>query len=155
MISDELNSKIVLLQIIVVSHSYGCFFALELANTNKRIKGLVLLDLPIPDENYKKYLEESKQDNKLKHFVLLPKIQQNTKLISQVHLIISLHLLKKSEYFTKLCNQNIHSSIEVHGTSHMIHIDHTQTIIDRILNLLKLVYTTGMSNNKFIETCAW
>jgi hypothetical protein len=130
---------------IIISHSYGSFYAQYLAYKDKNVKGMVLLDPTISNEIYKKYLENKEDDPNIKekkdNFDKLPNLNTlkniSAKVIIEVHLVINNELINKCEYFASACSKNMLSSIEVHNCSHMIHYDKSQIVIQRIKRLIK------------------
>jgi predicted alpha/beta hydrolase family esterase len=139
----------------IVAHSYGCFYAIQLAEQYHNIvKGIILLEPTVKSDQYKIYLENLPKspvnDAKLKNFDSLPNGSNiKNKTIVQVHLSItqwvnlSTSISNVDEFESKIdkikrwTNANVISEIVIYPSkSHMIHYDCPLKIIHKIRQLI-------------------
>jgi len=135
---------------LVVAHSYGCFFAMDMVSQSpSRVKAVMLLDPVVKDESYRASLavrtteEDPNVAHKLKHWDDIPDASvfssnsKFNKVVFRVHLILCSDLSRKLEHFLPTCKANVKSGVEIHASDHMIHYSLPHMVIDRARNLLK------------------
>lgn len=133
---------------IIVAHSYGTFYALELVQMNRNLYNkLFLIEPTIKTQEYSKYLEEQYElsrsqitEFKLKNFDLYPSYENlSPKIIVKIHLNLqsSDKNLPQLKSYYSMCNKNIQSSLHLYiDKSHMLHYTVPDTIIYHISQLL-------------------
>ncbi len=139
-VCTKINSLVNTKHVVVVAHSYGCFYALRYAELYPTT-ALILLDPPPKTDLYKTYLKSNMNlldECKLEHFDKLP---DGANISNNV--AISVHvsgdseskdsLFDKISYFSKLTKNNSRSNLIVHyDTSHMIHYTRSANVIENI-----------------------
>ena len=156
-VAKEMYNKIVSNDItktkmIIVTHSYGFFYAVQLAEIDgSMFNKLLLIDPPAKTDRLLSRLkndamftvENSTEYIMVKNFDLLPTGQNlKSKIIARVHLNINTSLpkemMEKIAYFNRLANKNVKSRLIVHSdVSHMIHYQIPDVIVDSIKDLTK------------------
>lgn len=153
-IENVLNTSI-----IIVAHSYGAFYAIQLSQNYPKIFNKILLIDPTAKTQSYYDLLVSKIGNmndgilneielcKVNNFENLPDGKLNSKTIVRIHLNLDSKKLieypkqfnEKCEYFNAITNKNVNSKIVLHfNVSHMIHYTKSDIIIDSIKELVKL-----------------
>ena len=142
-IKDKLISKI-----IIVSHSYGSFYAMNLCILYPIIFIKMLLIEPcIKSDDYKNYLESMEQTDEIKYrlktFETLP---NHLDIHNKITVRICINVDNKSndqitmtkiKSLGKICNKNLKSHLLiVYNSSHMIHYKRPEIIIDYIKDII-------------------
>lgn len=130
------------MKIVIVGHSYGCFLAINLAQTIKSVCGLVLLDPIVRDQTYWESLQSRLEDpnsaHKIKHWDQFPAPKVSISTAVRVHLAQSDLIKTRLDYFLPMCTPNTNSVLQVHACSHMIHYDLPWLVIKEVKQLIKL-----------------
>lgn len=151
--SDKINEIYSLItdflktQMIIIAHSYGCFYALLLAEKYPKVfNKLLLLDPTVKNNDYLLQLEKAAKGTaedsiecaKLDRFPSLPSGEGlPSQIIVRVHLNIT-DDIKKIVSLNSLTNKNVKSRLTVHyDIGHMIHWSIPNTIIDSVKELIK------------------
>lgn len=126
---------------IIVCHSLGVVYGLELLNYDINIHAVCLID-PTPLDDI--YIKESliTHSHISKYCSNLGKIDYPAKIIFHIHLDYNsdeLHILKqKTEFYKNLIGKNNRSAMFIHpGKGHMIHYTASPKIIESIMSLIK------------------
>lgn len=126
---------------VIIAHSQGCFYAIELAKIYPEcFCKLLLIDPTSKDHEYFKLLQNSIEDpvqkQKLENWDEIPSgLDLSFKVIVYIHLNIK-DTVDKIVYFDQITNKNIKSRLIVHyNVGHMIHQKLTAVIAQSILDL--------------------
>jgi hypothetical protein len=144
-----INTDLIKTKIIIVTHSFGSFYAFYLAEKYYTIfNKLFLIEPTIKTANYKNYLKNCNstiQQHKYNNFDALP-TGLNIKCSVIIWIIININTdsLDDSfkcelEYMYKLTNKNIKSKMITHiNKSHMLHYDIPDVIKNAICEIISL-----------------
>lgn len=130
---------------VIVAHSYGCFYALYLAEKLKHVK-LVLIEPVIKSPSYFDYLiekslgetEEGIEKHKIKNYDTLPDGKLlSSQVILRVHVNINNAEIPNIKEYNALTSKNIKSQLVIHyKKSHMIHYTQPDLIFTSIQQML-------------------
>jgi len=143
--------------VTIVGHSYGCFYALYLAEKYRILK-ILLIEPVIKSPSYLEYIinraavskiplefNEGKEDNTVEvctvnNYDMLPTGENiKSRVIVRIHVNCDNEEIKHLKEYSLLTNKNTKSRLVVHyKKSHMIHYTQADVILDSINELLKI-----------------
>ena len=147
------NNLVTFKHVHVVAHSYGCFYAMVMAEKYKTlVKSLVLIELTVKTHSYKLYLQsqhDSISQAKVNNYDTLPdgsKIPNKT--VISTHIAINSKdtnidymttQFQRLEYYKMWTNNNTHNELVLHPCkSHMLHYHVPHKIISCIIRYVCL-----------------
>ncbi len=137
--NDLIQNDISIKNIILICHSYGGFYGFKFTQLfNDKVKGIMMIDIPLPNDSFKNFLLNQHQDEITQFKLSIFDSYVNDIPLNMPIVILSNNSGDRKEHFQYLVSKcELSKYIEYTNYTHMIHYLRYDVVIENIRYLLK------------------